>query len=113
MVDKGGRLSGLAASSFNYVRGTVNGLSIGIVNYAWRIEKGLQLGLVNIVRDNPKGLRVLPVFNTGSNFSDRSGKRGYPAAGVFTSFLLLGQRRFKTLRRMAPLARKTAKRTTA
>ena len=64
MVDKGGRLSGLAASSFNYVRGTVNGLSIGIVNYAWRIEKGLQLGIINIVRDNPKGLRVLPVFNT-------------------------------------------------
>jgi len=63
-VEKGGRLSGLAASSFNHIRGTLNGVSIGIVNYAWRIEKGFQLGLVNIVRDNPKGLRVLPVFNT-------------------------------------------------
>ena len=63
-IEKGGRLSGLAASSFNHIRGTLNGLSLGIVNYAWTIEKGIQLGVVNIVRDNPKGLRVLPVFNT-------------------------------------------------
>ena len=35
-----------------------------ILDYAWRIEKGVQIGLVNIVRDNPKNLRVLPVFNT-------------------------------------------------
>ena len=63
MVDVGGRLTGLAASSFNYVRGAQTGLSVGIVNYAWSV-KGLQVGLVNIVRDNPPGLRVLPVFNT-------------------------------------------------
>jgi hypothetical protein len=63
-VVKTGRLSGLAASAFNFCQGSVKGLSIGIVNYAWRIEKGLQIGLVNIVRDNPKGARVLPVFNT-------------------------------------------------
>lgn len=61
-VEKGGRLTGLAATSFNHIQGTLNGLSVGIVNYAWTIEKGIQLGLVNIVRDNPKGLRVLPVF---------------------------------------------------
>ncbi len=27
-------------------------------------DGGLQIGVVNIVRDNPKGLQVLPVFNT-------------------------------------------------
>src|SRR5512135_524483 len=32
-VEKGGRLTGLAASSFNHIRGTLNGVSVGIVNY--------------------------------------------------------------------------------
>jgi len=32
--------------------------------YIPSVEKGIQIGVVNIVRDNPKGLRVLPVFNT-------------------------------------------------
>lgn len=63
MINKGGRLAGLAASSFNYIRGAQTGLAIGIVNYAYSV-KGLQIGLVNIVRDNPRGLKVLPVFNT-------------------------------------------------
>ncbi|MCX6569363.1 MAG: hypothetical protein NT147_10000 [Candidatus Aminicenantes bacterium] len=49
--------------STDLFRGTLNGLSIGIVNYAWKLEKGVQIGVVNIVRDNPKGLRVLPIFN--------------------------------------------------
>lgn len=62
-VIKGGQLIGGAISPFNYVRGAQTGISIGIVNYAWSV-KGLELGLVNIVRDNPKGLKVLPVFNT-------------------------------------------------
>jgi len=48
---------------FNYIRGAQTGLAVGIVNYAYSV-KGLQLGLVNIVRDNPRGLKVLPVFNT-------------------------------------------------
>jgi hypothetical protein len=47
-----------------YLRGSLNGLAIGIVNYAWTLAKGLQIGVVNIIRDNPKGLKVLPVFNT-------------------------------------------------
>ena len=63
MINKGGRLAGLAASSFNYIRGAQTGLAVGIVNYAYSV-KGLQIGLVNIVRDNPRGLKVLPVFNT-------------------------------------------------
>jgi hypothetical protein len=57
-------LPGLAVSSVNYFKGTLNGLAIGIVNYAWHVQKGLQVGLVNIIRDNPQGLKVLPVFNT-------------------------------------------------
>lgn len=62
-VPKGGQMTGFAASAFNYIRGTQTGLSIGIVNYAWRV-KGVQIGLVNIIRDNPRGLKVLPIFNT-------------------------------------------------
>jgi len=62
-VVKDGRLVGFAGSAFNYIRGSQTGLSIGIVNYAFHVD-GIQLGLVNIVRDNPKALRVLPVFNT-------------------------------------------------
>jgi len=62
-VVKDGFLRGCAVSPFNYVRGTQIGLTIGIVNYA-RTVRGVQLGLVNIVRDNPRGLKVLPVFNT-------------------------------------------------
>ena len=51
-------------SPFNYIRGSQTGVSIGIVNSAWSV-KGVQLGLVNIIRDNPAGLKVLPLFNTG------------------------------------------------
>lgn len=63
LVTKGGRMSGLAASPFNFIKGFQSGLSIGIVNYAYRIN-GVQLGVVNIVRDNPKYLKVLPLFNS-------------------------------------------------
>ncbi|MFO7979829.1 MAG: hypothetical protein R6V00_03220 [Candidatus Aminicenantes bacterium] len=64
VTDKsGGVMTGLAVSSFNYIRGDQVGLSIGIVNYAWNV-KGLQIGLINIVRNNPRGLKVLPLFNT-------------------------------------------------
>ena len=57
-----GSLSGLTVSAFNQVRGGMRGLAVGIVNYAWTL-RGLQIGLVNIVRGNPRGLRVLPLFN--------------------------------------------------
>jgi hypothetical protein len=64
MTDKsGGVMTGLAVSSFNFIRGDQVGLSIGIVNYAWNV-KGVQIGLINIVRNNPRGLKVLPLFNT-------------------------------------------------
>ena len=61
-IKNDGHLTGFAASGFNYIKGTQHGLSIGIVNYALRL-KGIQLGLINIVRENPKGLRILPVMN--------------------------------------------------
>jgi hypothetical protein len=38
-------------------------MAIGGVNYTHTI-KGVQIGLINIVKENPKGLRVLPIFNT-------------------------------------------------
>ena len=62
-VPKGGQMSGLAASAFNYIKGSQTGLCIGIVNYAYSV-KGVQIGIVNIVRENPKSLRILPIFNT-------------------------------------------------
>ena len=61
-IKNDGHLIGFAASGFNYIKGTQHGLSIGIVNYAFRL-KGVQLGLINIVRENPKGLRILPIMN--------------------------------------------------
>ena len=57
-------LDGVAVSPWNSVRGEQRGLTIGIFNYA-RTLHGLQLGLLNYVRSNPKGLRLLPIFNTG------------------------------------------------
>ena len=62
-VPKEGSFFGGAMSPFNYIRGSQTGVTIGIVNYAWSV-KGVQIGLVNIVRDNPPGLKVLPLFNT-------------------------------------------------
>ncbi len=62
-VTTGGQMVGFAASPFNYFKGSQNGLAIGIVNYAYHVT-GVQIGLVNIVRDNPRHLRVLPIFNT-------------------------------------------------
>jgi hypothetical protein len=57
-------LDGIAVSPWNNVRGRQRGIAIGLFNYAHTV-RGVQLGLLNYVRDNPKGLRLLPVFNTG------------------------------------------------
>jgi len=59
-----GCMSLFSASAFNHVQGIQSGLSIGLVNYARRLV-GLQLGVINIVKDNPKYLRILPLFNAG------------------------------------------------
>ena len=56
-------MNGASVSAFNNVKGTQKGVTIGIFNYAKK-QRGIQLGLLNYVKDNPKGLRLLPVFNT-------------------------------------------------
>lgn len=58
-----GVITGVSISAFNQVKGETRGASFGIVNYTKRI-RGFQLGVINIVKENPKGLRVLPIFNT-------------------------------------------------
>jgi hypothetical protein len=62
------RMTGLGISIFNRILGEQRGVAIGAVNYTESI-KGVQFGIINIVKENPKGLRVLPIFNT------RFGKR--------------------------------------
>jgi hypothetical protein len=56
-------IKGVSISAFNHIMGSFNGVSIGIFNYAYH-QRGLQLGLLNYVKDNPRGLRMLPLFNT-------------------------------------------------
>ncbi len=55
-------MNGISLSAVNAVQGTQNGLSIGVVNTTNKL-RGIQLGIINIVKDNPKGLRVLPIIN--------------------------------------------------
>ncbi len=58
-----GHLRGVSVSAVNNISsGAQHGLTIGIVNIADRLN-GVQLGLLNIARNNPRGLRVLPVAN--------------------------------------------------
>lgn len=64
-----GEMKGISVSAFNQIKGTQKGVAFGIVNYTRKI-RGVQFGVINIVRENPRGLRVLPIFNT------RFGKRG-------------------------------------
>jgi len=63
-----GVMTGLSVSAFNQIKGEQRGVALGIVNIT-RAIKGIQFGVINIVKDNPRGLRVLPIFNT------RFGKR--------------------------------------
>ena len=58
----------MGVSAFNDIRGSQRGLTIGLVNRAWSLH-GVQVGVINIVRNNPKGRRVLPIFNW--NFEER------------------------------------------
>jgi len=60
--EKEGTFKGVSISAFNQIRGEQRGISIGIVNHTKRLH-GVQLGLINIVKENPKGLRVLPIMN--------------------------------------------------
>lgn len=56
-------IRGVSISAFNHIMGTFHGVSIGLFNYAYH-QRGLQLGILNHVKDNPPGLRWLPIFNT-------------------------------------------------
>jgi hypothetical protein len=62
-IEDDGILTGLTASAFTYIKGSLRGVSLGIVNYAYEVS-GIQIGLVNYVADNPSGLKILPIFNT-------------------------------------------------
>jgi len=62
-TEEEGVVTGLSVSAFNQIKGEQRGVSLGGLNYTKRI-KGFQLGVINIVKENPRGLRVLPIFNT-------------------------------------------------
>jgi len=65
-IEPPGELRGVSVSAWNQIKGTNSGLSIGIINISNDL-RGLQLGLLNIAHSNPKGLKVLPIFNTNFN----------------------------------------------
>ena len=57
-----GILRGVSVAGWNDVRGRQHGLAIGLYNYTRHLS-GVQIGLVNVARNNPSGLRVLPLVN--------------------------------------------------
>jgi hypothetical protein len=57
-----GRMQGVSISSWNRIVGEQRGLSIGLLNTAWELN-GWQVGVLNYAKNNPKGLRLLPLFN--------------------------------------------------
>lgn len=61
-IEDSGRVRGITISAVNHIKGEQNGLSLGVVNYAWEAN-GWQIGVINYIRDNPSGLRLLPVIN--------------------------------------------------
>jgi hypothetical protein len=56
------KMGGVSIGAVSMIKGTQKGVTIGVFNYA-RKQRGFQLVLLNYVKDNPKGLRLLPVFN--------------------------------------------------
>ena len=60
-LEERGRLSGVAVSAFNDIRGAQHGLVIGLVNITDELH-GVQLGLINIAR-NKRSFPVLPLVN--------------------------------------------------
>ncbi len=67
-----GVFTGISVSAVNNVKGESKGINIGLVNITRRI-KGVQFGLINIVKENRRGLRVLPIFNT--RFQSKTAKQ--------------------------------------
>ena len=68
-----GRFDGLTISAFNHIKGEQLGFSIGLLNYAWEL-RGWQFGLINYAASNPRGLRLLPLFNR--DWGKGNGERG-------------------------------------
>jgi hypothetical protein len=57
-----GIMRGVSIAGWNDVRGRQRGLAIGIYNYA-RSLHGVQIGLLNVAKNNPAGLKALPLIN--------------------------------------------------
>ncbi len=57
-----GVMRGVSISSFNHIKGDQYGLSLGLLNYAWDLH-GWQIGVLNYAKNNPPGLKLLPLFN--------------------------------------------------
>ena len=60
--DDYGSVRGVTLSAYNHIKGEQRGLSLGLLNTAWELH-GWQIGVLNYARNNPKGLRLLPLFN--------------------------------------------------
>lgn len=61
-IIKNGLLKGVSVSAFNHIQGEQRGLSIGLFNFA-EFLNGIQIGVLNYAKNNPKGLKLLPLFN--------------------------------------------------
>jgi hypothetical protein len=59
---EGGIMRGLSVGGVSRIHGEQHGISIALVNYAWEVN-GWQFGLLNYAGNNPRGLRLLPLFN--------------------------------------------------
>ncbi len=55
-------LTGVSIAAVNLNNGIHEGLAIGLINIAEELH-GVQIGLINIAKNNPSGLKVLPLIN--------------------------------------------------
>ncbi len=62
LVETDGLFKGISMGAVSRIKGKHVGLSIALLNIASDL-RGVQLGLINIAKSNPKGLKVLPLFN--------------------------------------------------
>jgi hypothetical protein len=61
-IQETGRFKGASVSAFNYIKGEQHGLTIGLLNIARHLN-GVQFGLINYAKNNPRGLKLLPIVN--------------------------------------------------
>jgi len=60
--DDMGEFRGVSISAYNHIKGSQRGLTLGVINTAWEL-RGYQIGVLNYAANNPRGLRLLPLFN--------------------------------------------------